>query len=190
MLGFISKIFGGSKSEKDVKKIEPYVGKVNQFFASYQSLSNDQLRNKTQEFRQRIKEHLSEIDAEIAAKNAAAEELPFNDLMGKDAIYQEVDKLKKERDKKIEEVLQDILPEAFAVIKETARRFTENTEVVATATQLDRDLSVKKDYITIDGDRSIFKNTWTAGGGQVTWNMVHYDVQLIGGAVLHSGIIA
>ncbi|MBK9939623.1 MAG: preprotein translocase subunit SecA [Chitinophagaceae bacterium] len=190
MLGFISKIFGGSKSEKDVKKIEPYVGKINQFFASYQSLSNDQLRNKTQEFRQRIKEHLSEIDAEIAAKNTSAEELPFNDLMGKDTIYQEVDKLKKDRDKEIEVILEKILPEAFAVVKETARRFKENTELVSTATQLDRDLSIKKGYITIDGEKSIFKNTWTAAGGEVTWNMVHYDVQLIGGAVLHQGKIA
>jgi len=190
MLGFISKLFGGSKSEKDVKKIEPYVAKINQFFSSYQSLSNDELRNKTQEFRQRIKEHLKEIDAEIAERNAAAEALPFNDLLGKDAIYQEVDKLKKERDKKIEEVLEAILPEAFAVVKETARRFKESTEIVSTATQLDRDLSVKKDYVTIDGEKSIFKNTWTAAGGQVTWNMVHYDVQLIGGVVLHQGKIA
>ena len=190
MLGFISKIFGGSKSEKDVKKIEPYVGKINHFFTSYQSLDNDQLRNKTLEFRQRIKEHLSEIDAEVTAKNAAAEELPFNDLMGKDGIYQEVDKLKKERDKKIEEILEEILPEAFAVVKETARRFSSNTDIISTATQLDRDLSVKKGYITIDGNNSVFKNTWTAGGGEVTWNMVHYDVQLIGGAVLHSGKIA
>ena len=190
MLGFISKIFGGSKSEKDVKKIEPYVAKINDFFAAYQSLNNDQLRNKTQEFRQRIKEHLTEIDAEIAQKNTAAEELPFNDLLGKDTIYQEVDKLKKDRDKKIEEALEQILPEAFAVIKETARRFKENTEIISTATQLDRDLSVKKDYISIDGDKSIFKNTWTAAGGQVTWNMVHYDVQLIGGIVLHQGKIS
>jgi preprotein translocase subunit SecA len=190
MLGFISKIFGGSKSEKDVKKIEPYVGKVNQFFTSYQSLSNDQLRNKTQEFRQRIKEQLSTIDTEIAEKNAAAEALPFNDLMGKDNIYQEVDKLKKDRDKEIELILEKILPEAFAVVKETSRRFKENEDIISTATQLDRDLSVKKNYITIDGDKSIFKNTWTAAGGEVTWNMVHYDVQLIGGAVLHSGKIA
>ncbi|HEX4876906.1 MAG TPA: preprotein translocase subunit SecA [Chitinophagaceae bacterium] len=190
MLGFISKLFGGSKSEKDVKKIEHYVAKINQFFNAYQSLSNDELRNKTQEFRQRIKEHLKEIDATIAERNAAADALPFNDLLGKDAIYQEVDKLKKERDKKIEEVLEAILPEAFAVVKETARRFKENTEIIATATQLDRDLSVKKDYVTIDGEKSVFKNTWTAAGGQVTWNMVHYDVQLIGGVVLHQGKIS
>ncbi|MBC7874291.1 MAG: preprotein translocase subunit SecA, partial [Ferruginibacter sp.] len=190
MLGFISKIFGGSKSEKDVKKIEPYVGKINKFFTAYESLNNDQLRSKTGEFRLRIKEHLSAIDADITAKNTAADELPFNDLMGKDSVYQEVDKLKKDRDKKIEEILEEILPEAFAVVKETARRFTNNTDIIATATQLDRDLSVKKNYITIEGDQSVFKNTWTAGGGQVTWNMVHYDVQLIGGVVLHEGKIS
>ena len=117
MLGIFSKIFGGSKSEKDVKKIEPYVGRVNEHFNSFQSISNDALRQKTQDFRQRIKEHLSEIDAEIASKTTAADELPFNDLMGKEAIYQEVDRLKKDRDKQIEEILNDILPEAFAVVK-------------------------------------------------------------------------
>jgi len=190
MLGFISKFFGGSKSEKDVKKIEPLVIKINQHFAAYQSISNDELRGKTQEFRQRIKAHLTGIETEIAEANRKAEELPFNDLMGKDAIYQQVDKLKKERDKQIEEILQEILPEAFAAVKETAKRFTNNTDIISTATQLDRDLSVKKDYIKIDGDKSIFKNTWTAAGGIVTWNMVHYDVQLIGGAVLHSGKIS
>src|ERR1043166_472883 len=125
MAGILSKIFGGNKSEKDVKKLQPYVGKINEYFASYHSLTNDELRNKTTEFRQRIKDHLKAIDEEIIAKNTAAEELPFNDLLGKDAIYQQVDKLKKDRDKKIEEVLEQILPEAFAVIKETSRRFKE-----------------------------------------------------------------
>src|SRR5258705_5913738 len=196
MPSFISKLFGGNKSEKDVKKITPKVEQINNHFAAYASLSNDQLRSKTQEFRQRIKERLSEIDKEINEKNKAAEELPFNDLLGKDAIYQEVDKLKKDRDKEIEKVLEELLPEAFAVVKETARRFKENTEIASTATQLDRDLSVKKDYITIvhgsqgEGDKAFHKNTWTAAGGQVTWNMVHYDVQLIGGSVLHQGKIS
>src|SRR6186997_1354104 len=190
MLGFISKLFGGNKSEKDVKKIEPLVIKINQHFAAYQSISNDELRGKTQEFRQRIKAHLAEIESEIAESNRKAEELPFNDLMGKDAIYQQVDKLKKDRDKKIEEALLAILPEAFAVVKETARRFKENKEIISTATQLDRDFSVQKGYITIDGDKSIYQNSWTAGGGQITWNMVHYDVQLIGGVVLHQGKIS
>lgn len=190
MLGILSKLFGGNKSDKDVKKIAPVVEKANQHFASYASLSNDELRQKTQEFRQRIKEYLKETDESILAKNKQAEDLPFSDLSGKDAIYQEVDKLKKDRDKKIEEILNELLPEAFAVVKEAARRFKENTEVISTATQLDRDLSVKKNYITIEGDKSVYQNSWMAGGGQVTWNMVHYDVQLIGGAVLHSGKIA
>jgi preprotein translocase subunit SecA len=190
MAGIFSSIFGGSKSEKDVKKIMPIVTEINQHFNSFQSITNDELRNKTRWFRQRIKEYLQEIDSEIAAKNKQAEDLPYNDLLGKDAIYQEVDKLKKDRDKKIEEVLNNILPEAFAVVKETARRFKENKEIVATATDLDRDLSVKRNYIKIDGDKSIYKNTWDAAGGEITWNMVHYDVQLIGGVVLHQGKIA
>jgi preprotein translocase subunit SecA len=190
MAGLFSSLFGGSKSEKDVKKIAPLVADINQHFASFQSITNDQLRNKTQIFRQRIKDHLKEIDEEIASKTKQADELPYNDLLGKDAIYQEVDKLKKDRDKKIEEALDDILPEAFAVVKETAKRFKENTEIVATATQLDRDLSVEKEYVRIEGDKSIYKNSWIAGGTEITWNMVHYDVQLIGGIVLHQGKIA
>jgi preprotein translocase subunit SecA len=190
MAGIFAKLFGGDKSQKDIKKIQPLVEKINEHFRSYASLSNDELRNKTQEFRRRIKEYLKEIDEKIVAKNTQAEELPFSDLLGKDAIYQEVDKLKKDRDKKIEEILEQLLPEAFAVIKETARRFKENPELEATATQLDRDLSVKKEYVKIVGDKSIFSNKWTAAGGLITWNMLHYDVQLIGGVVLHQGKIA
>src|SRR5690606_4300524 len=159
--------FGGSKSEKDVKNILPIVQKINQHFAAYQYLTNDELRGKTAEFKSRIKAHLQEIDEEIASLNKQGEELPCSDITGKDAIYQKVDKLVKERDKKIEEILNEILPEAFAVVKETARRFKENTEIVATATQLDRDLSVKKDYVTIQGDKAIYKNSWTAGGNLI-----------------------
>ncbi|MBA3673999.1 MAG: preprotein translocase subunit SecA, partial [Chitinophagaceae bacterium] len=197
MTGLLSKLFGGNKSEKDVKKISPLVENINGFFNQYQSLTNDELRNKTQEFKARIKEHLAETDAEITAKKDEAENLTALDITGRDAIYQEVDAMRKERDKKLEEVLKDILPEAFAVVKETANRFKNNKELVSTATELDRNLSIKKNYIRIvqgtsdgEGDQSIFKNTWTAAGGEVTWNMVHYDVQLIGGMVLHSGKIA
>jgi preprotein translocase subunit SecA len=190
MLKFISKLLGGNKSEKDVAQIKPIVEKINQYFQQYQSLTNDELRGKTQEFRSRIKEHLKDIDADIAKKQEEAEALPASDIHVKDSIYQEVDKLKKERDKQLEEALKAIQAEAFAVIKEAARRFKENETIVATATELDRELGVKKDYVTINGDTSTFKNTWTAGGGKVTWNMVHYDVQLIGGSVLHSGKIA
>ena len=190
MLGIISKIFGGNKSEKDIKIIQPMVVDINRHFASYQSLSNDQLRAKTAEFKQRIAEHLSNIDGEIADLNKKADELPFNDIAGKDTIYQEVDRLKKDRDEQIEEVLETLLPEAFAVVKETARRFSQNPEVESTATELDRALSVKKEHVRIEGDNVIYKNSWMAAGTPITWNMVHYDVQLIGGTVLHQGKIA
>ena len=191
MFGFVTKMFGGSKSEKDAKKLQPTVQKVNQFFDQYQSISNDELRGKTQQFRQRIKEHLTAIDKQIAELNAKAESLTHTELIEKDNIYKQVDELIKDRDKEIEKVLEEILPEAFAVVKETARRFKENTDIAATATDYDRELSVtKSEYVSINGDQSVFKNTWTAAGGKVTWNMVHYDVQLIGGAVLHSGKIA
>ncbi|MGG9960475.1 preprotein translocase subunit SecA [Ferruginibacter sp. SUN106] len=190
MLGIISKLFGGSKSEKDVKKITPQVDKINGFFAQYQSLSNDELRGKTAEFKQRIAAHLTVIDKTIADKKQAAEELPVAEINNRDIIYKEIDELKKTRDKQIEEILEQLLPEAFAVVKETSRRFKENETLESTATDLDRDLAVKKDQVTIAGDKAIHKNTWTAGGGAVTWNMVHYDVQLIGGTVLHSGKIA
>lgn len=190
MLKFISKILGGNKSEKDVKQINPLIPVINRHFEEYQSLTNDQLRNKTTEFKQRIQEHLTVINAEIESKKQTAELIEESDIQSRDAIYQEIDSLKKDRNKEIETALEEILPEAFAVMKETARRFKENDEIIATATQLDRDLSVKKDYISIEGDKSVFKNKWTAAGGQVTWNMVHYDVQLIGGIVLHQGKIS
>ncbi|MBO9617547.1 MAG: preprotein translocase subunit SecA [Niabella sp.] len=190
MFEFLSKMFGGSKSEKDVKKISPVVEQINKNFIQYQSISNDELRNKTHEFRRRINERLTEIDGKIADLNRQADELPHEDLLQKDAIYRQVDELKKDRDKEIEKVLEEILPEAFAVVKETARRFSGNPEMVSKATDLDRELAKKAEYITINGDDAIYKNTWKAAGGQITWNMVHYDVQLIGGSVLHSGKIS
>ncbi|MFC4263534.1 preprotein translocase subunit SecA [Ferruginibacter yonginensis] len=190
MLGFISKLFGGNKSEKDVKKILPEIEKANQFFASYASLTNDELRAKTTEFKARIKEYLAATDADIEEKQQLAAALAVTDIDGRDAIYKDIDALKKDRDAKIEEILTKILPEAFAVVKETSRRFKENENVVATATDLDRELATKKSNVIIEGDKAIYKNSWLAAGTTVQWNMVHYDVQLIGGAVLHSGRIA
>ncbi len=191
MIGILSKIFGGNKSDKDVKKLNPTVTEINGFFNQYQSLSNDELRNKTLEFRQRIANHLAGIDQQIADKKAEAEvDSTDEDIQLREVVYNEVDKLVKKRDEQIEEILRTILPEAFAVVKETARRFKENTEMVATATDLDRELATEKKHIRIEGDKSIYKNTWDAAGIQVTWNMVHYDVQLIGGMVLHDGKIA
>jgi preprotein translocase subunit SecA len=190
MLGFISKLFGGSKSEKDVKKIMPQIAKVSEFFTKYQSLSNDELRGKTVEFKARIKAHLTAIDNLISEKNDAAEALSPEEISGRDVLYREIDELKKQRDEKIEEVLLEILPEAFAVVKETGKRFKENENIESSATDLDKELAAKKEHITIQGDKAIFKNSWKAAGNIVSWNMVHYDVQLIGGAVLHSGKIA
>ena len=120
MIGFLSKLFGGSKSDKDVKRIQPLVADINRVYDELQSLSNNQLRNKTQEFRRRIKEHLQDIDAEIAAKKAATDEHPEADLHAREAGYEEVDKLIKKRDEQIEAILEQLLPEAFAVVKETA----------------------------------------------------------------------
>lgn len=190
MISFLSKIFGGSKSDKDVKKLQPMVAEINKHYAELQSLTNDQLRNKTQEFRAIIKEHLNSINEEIAAKKANAEGNPEAELQNREAVYDEIDKLTKRRDELLEEVLEKILPEAFAVVKETARRFKENEELAATATDLDRELAVGKEHITIEGDNVIYKNSWMAAGSRVTWNMLHYDVQLIGGIVLHQGKIS
>ena len=190
MIGFISKMFGGSKSEKDVKILQPVVEKVNEFYATFQSISNDELRSKTIDFKNRISQHLKTIDDAIVNQQQEAEALPATDMTGRDVAYQLIDKLKRDRDEQIEVVLKEMLPEAFAVVKETAHRFSANNELVATATDLDKELSVKKQHIRIEGNDAVYSNTWTAGGGSVTWNMVHYDVQLIGGSVLHSGKIS
>ena len=190
MFKFLSGIFGGSKSEKDVKAISPLVAVINNHFQSYETLSNDQLRGKTAEFRERIKNHLVEIDNNIKSLNEQAEQLPVEDIIGRDDLYKAVDELKKKRNQQIEEMLEIILPEAFAVVKEAGRRFKENETLSSSATELDRELSVKKDYVKINGDQSVFQTSWMAAGSLVNWNMVHYDVQLIGGTVLHQGKIA
>jgi preprotein translocase subunit SecA len=187
MFNFLKNIFG-NKHEKDVKVYSEVVKQTNQFYDSYQNLSNDALRNKTLEFRQRIKESLADIDADLEAltNKAHLEE----DFVQKEIIFNEVDALKKERNKYLEIALKEILPEAFAVVKETARRFKENNTLEVNATEHDRNLAVTRDFIMIDGDKAVWKNTWKAAGGDVTWNMLHYDVQLIGGMVLHEGKIA
>ncbi|MFN4286254.1 MAG: preprotein translocase subunit SecA [Lacibacter sp.] len=190
MLGILSKLFGGSKSEKDIKKLTPIVQSINQYFQQYQSLTNDELRNKTQEFRRRIHEYLQPIDTKISELQQQADNLPVEQIAEKDELYQQIDKLRKERDQQLEVVLQELLPEAFAVVKETARRFTENEELEATATALDRDLTPRRPHMRIEGDKVYYKKSWMAAGNMVTWNMVHYDVQLIGGTVLHQGKIA
>src|SRR5690606_38072455 len=158
MIGFFSKLFGGNKSDKDVKRVLPIVNDVNRIYTELQTLSNDELRNKTQEFRQRIREHLVDIDNQIAEKKAEADNNPDAELHEREAIYNEADKLVKRRDELIEEVLESIMPEAFAVIKEAARRFKENEELVSTATDLDKDLAIDREHVRIDGDKAIYKN--------------------------------
>jgi preprotein translocase subunit SecA len=187
MFTFFTKIFG-SKYERDVKSFESVVVTANEFFEQYKSLSNDQLREKTNEFRSRISEYLKVIDDEIAALRTDADEsIDFNI---KEELYKELDDHIKDRDKALEEILLEILPEAFGVVKETCRRFFENESIKVTALTHDRDLAAKKTYITIDGNHAEWKNEWTAAGGKIKWNMVPYDVQLIGGMVLHGGKIA
>ncbi len=190
MIGLISKIFGGNKSEKDVKKLEPIIAKTNEFSQKYQNYSHDELRNNTVDYKNRIQAHLKDIDEEITSLNKQAEELPLEEIGGRDDLYKRVDELKKTRDESLEVILNEIMPEAFATVKETSRRFKENESLKVMATDLDRELAKKKDNIIIEGDSATYKNTWKAAGGLITWNMVHYDVQLIGGAVLHSGRIA
>ncbi|MGA6120669.1 preprotein translocase subunit SecA [Sphingobacterium anhuiense] len=188
MLKFLSKLFG-SKSERDIKAVQPIVEKIKSEYEQLSPLSDDELRGKTADFKNRIKGYLADIDKEISTLKAEAEDDNL-DMSQKTAIYESVDKLSKDRDKKLEEVLMDILPEAFAVVKETSRRFAENKQLVVTATDFDRELAAQKQNVVIEGNQATWKNVWLAAGTEVTWNMVHYDVQLIGGVVLHQGKIA
>ena len=187
MLKFLSKLFG-SKSERDVKGVQPLVNKIKEEYEKLSGLTHDELRAKTLDFKQRISTYLQDIDNEINGLKEEAE--ATEDMELKTSTYDKIDKLTKDRDKKLEEILLEILPEAFAVVKDTARRFTENKEIEVSASEFDRELAARKPNVSIQGDKAVWKNTWTAAGTEVTWNMVHYDVQLIGGIVLHQGKIA
>jgi preprotein translocase subunit SecA len=193
MLDFVnkslSKLFG-SKSDRDLKDLAPVVTGIKEAESSLSALSNDELRAKTSEFKERIRTELTEITEEIKSLKERVDKELEMDFHEKEGIYSRIDELEKEENEKIENILEAIHPEAFALIRETARRFTNETDIRATATELDRNLSVKRDYITIEGDQVSFKNEWEAAGNMVNWNMIHYDVQLIGGTVLHQGKIA
>ncbi len=189
ILGGISKFFG-NKADKDVKEMTPYVGKINAEFDKLKDLSNDQLRAKTAEFKSRVNDYLSEIDSEVTDLRAEIEKANISEIEKKETAYDRIDELEKERDEKLEEILEQLLPEAFAVVKETARRFTEMDTLVATATDMDRNLAAQKANILISGNEVIYQTSWDAAGQEVTWNMVHYDVQLIGGVALHKGNVA
>ncbi|CAM2994300.1 preprotein translocase subunit SecA [Flavobacterium frigoris] len=184
----IIKAFVGDKSEKDVKALQPYLDKIKTFEISLIALSHDELRERTYFFKEKIKLNRAGIDAKIAALKADVEAV--EDIDKREDIYLEIDALEKEAYELSEKTLLEILPEAFAVVKETARRFKDNSEISVTATAMDREFSGTKAYVSLEGDQSIWQNKWNAAGKEITWDMIHYDVQLIGGMVLHEGKIA
>ena len=184
----ILKAFVGDKSEKDVKALQPYLSKVKTFETALSSLSHDELRAKTAEFKKRIQEARQEKDDKIATLKIEVEQKV--DIDEKEDIYASIDALEKEAYDISEKTLMGILPEAFAVVKETAKRFKDNTTIRVKATPKDLQLSAQKEYITIEGDEALWANSWSAAGKQITWDMIHYDVQLIGGMVLHQGKVA
>ena len=183
---FLSRLFG-NKSTRDMKLIQPWVNKVKEATESIEKLSNDGLRGKTKELQQTIQASADDIKEKIAALNAKIEDTPIED---REVIFNQIDKLEKEVLERYEEALNAALPDAFAIVKETARRFAQNEEITVTATDFDRELAATKDFVRIEGDKAIYQNHWIAGGNDTKWDMVHYDVQLFGGVVLHQGKIA
>ncbi len=183
------KMFFGTKSDKDRKEIEPYVNKIKEICPQIEQLSNDELRAHSAALQAAIAAYIADDEAQITDLKAKLENMETS-IDEKEEISRKIDHLTEEIDRKIEEKLDEILPEAFAIMKDTARRFTQNSEVVVTATDFDRDLAAEKDFVRIEGDKAIYSNTWTAGGNKITWDMIHYDCQLFGGVVLHKGKIA
>ena len=185
---FLKSLFG-DKSTRDMKLIQPLVEKVKAAYPAVQVLSNDELRAKTKEIQQFVQDSAKEQKEQIEALKAKIEDTPIDE---REVIFNEIDKLDKEALEIYEKALDEVMPVAFSIVKETARRFAENEETVVTATDFDRELAADpaKDFITIDGDKAIYHNHWTAGGNDLKWEMIHYDVQLFGGEVLHQGKIA
>jgi len=187
-LNIIGKLFG-NKYDKDIKEITPIVKEINEQFESLKSLSNDQLRAKTKELKNQIKEFVSDEKTEIKDLKAKSNSKDVT-VQEKELFYKEIDSLEKKIIEKIEVVLNNILPTAFAIIKETSSRFSNNEQIEVTASENDKELSIKKDFVSIEGNIAIFQTSWDAAGTPIKWDMVHYDVQLIGGIVLHQGKIA
>ena len=183
------KVLFGDKSTRDMKLIQPYVEKVKEAYPAIKELSNDELRAKTKEIRQYVQDAGKQQREEINKLRESIEETPIDE---RESIFNKIDKLEKEALDNYERALDEVMPIAFSIVKDTARRFTENEETIVTANDFDRELAAdpRKDFITIDGDKAIYHNHWTAGGNDLKWEMVHYDVQLFGGTVLHQGKIA
>ena len=187
IINSVLKIFVGDKSKKDLKTLQPIVDNVKTFESQINALTLDQLRDKTNQFKLQIKEARKPFDDKIESLKAEIETV---DIDQKEVLYKEIDSLIDEAYQASEITLQDIMPEAFAVVKETAKRFVNNATLTVTATPFDRELTAKYNFVSLDGDKAIWKNSWDAAGKPITWDMVPYDVQLIGGAVLHGGKIA
>ena len=181
------KVFLGDKSGKDLKKLTPLVDEINKHFIGMSSLSNDELRGKTDNFKQIISDKTSELVSSIKQLNETIANESSN--IEKEKLFSEVEKIENDLTETKSQILDEILPEAFAVVKETARRFYENDSIKVSATDFDEEISSKKTYVSIDGESAIWKNSWDAAGKNVLWDMIHYDVQLIGGIVLHQGKI-
>jgi preprotein translocase subunit SecA len=189
MFGFLKKIFG-TKSEKDIKDIEPLVEEINSVYATLSSISHDELRSRSKQLKTKIAESVKAENEKIASIRMKIDANPDMDVNAKEELYKEIDEIEKEITGKLKETLNEILPEAFAILKDTARRFKENPELEVTANELDQNFAKKFPNVEIRGGKAIWKNKWIAAGNEITWDMVHYDVQLIGGIVLHQGKIA
>ncbi len=186
--GILKSIFG-DKSSRDMKLIQPLVEKVKEAYPAIKALSNDELRAKSKEIQKYVQDAAKPYKDKMAELRAKIEETPIDE---REPIFNEIDKQDKEMLEALEKALNDVMPVAFSIVKDTARRFKENEETIVTATDFDRELAAnpKNDFITIDGDKAIYHNEWTAGGNKIKWDMVHYDVQLFGGIALHQGKIA
>ena len=188
LLGILGKLFG-NKYDKDVKEITPLVDKINEEFSKLSSLSNNELREKTTDFKKQISDFISEEKSKIETLKEKSN-LSETKTEEKEELYKEIDALEKTVIDKIEKILNTVLPQAFAVVKETAKRFAENKSIDVTANKNDTELAATKDFVSINGDTATYQTTWDAAGTEIKWDMIHYDVQLIGGIVLHQGKIA
>ncbi|MBR4783037.1 MAG: preprotein translocase subunit SecA, partial [Bacteroidaceae bacterium] len=182
----LTKIFG-NKASRDMKEIQPYVEQIKAAYEDIDQLDNDALRAKTKELQQQVQHCADDLRSEIQATREKIETLPIEE---RETHFNHIDKLEKEVLDRMEQELNAILPQTLAIMKSTARRFAEQEDIIVTATDFDRELAATHDFVDIDGDKAVYHNHWVAGGNETVWNMIHYDVQLFGGVVLHQGKIA